>query len=250
MRFSQMLLILFLVATGLLDALFFAAVGYPGWNTLTFLVYLGLALSQVGLLAVWVVMGRLQLLIRLGGLLAGIMLLAVPLVVYTGTSYSQWLGLLLLYAGAVAVPFLGLWVQGWQLCHHSRELAESRNRSGAPFRFTLAGMLALLTGIGIVLALAQVVELPRLDGVGMVTWLGFVAILFVTFWGVWSRDPAPLRLVLLLATPLGVAVALATLQRMAMSELLTICTVLAGHATACLLLCHAAGFRFQSAARL
>ncbi len=163
------------------------------------MLYLGLVVGQLALLAFWCVMARGILTARLLATLVAIALLSQPLGRVTGGNWAEWFTLLCLFTACT-----GGVVRVTQWCGFRPQILDlPKPVCAAPpnprrAQFSLGGLLSITTFVALGLGLARHVTLPGYWAAAAASY-GFwlVLIATATLWAVVSRQPFVTRLLLL-----------------------------------------------------
>ncbi|HTN75030.1 MAG TPA: hypothetical protein VL096_07275 [Pirellulaceae bacterium] len=122
-------------------------------------IMLGLLLGEAGLVATWFATSRQPWPLRLAISWLTMALLAWPAALYSGPSWRQWVGLLLLFTSGVAVGWKIVQASGWRWCWPGENTPPPQRLLGAR-QYSLATMLEWLTTAATTLGLASWLALP------------------------------------------------------------------------------------------
>jgi len=124
---------------------------------------LGLAFSQVALIALWAVWGRNKVLVRGVGTLLGVWAVSC-LAAYSSSGSLRgggiWFGVLMFYCSISLVPFVMARFLRYELANQSVAHRPPSNSQLSASQFTIGGILSLMTAIGIALAVVRFAEFP------------------------------------------------------------------------------------------
>jgi hypothetical protein len=122
-------------------------------------VMLGLLLGEAGLVATWSACSRRHWVLRLAVAWLTMALLAWPAAYYTGPSWRQWTGLLLLFGAGVALGWKLVYATGWSW--HLPETQAATDQSALrPLQFSMANMLEWTTTLALTLGVGSWLALP------------------------------------------------------------------------------------------
>ena len=204
-RLSHHVLLL-AVATFLLDLIALRELGTHQFPHPAAIAVLGMAWGQIGLAALYLALGRQNVLFRLAITLGGIGLMVPPLARATIPNAAQWLGVLCAYAAVVAVPLAIM-----RLRRHVMTPAPVSSEGLGRWQFSLAGMMILTTFIAVLLGVGRHCHFPE-TGVLLVAacCVGFALVTLGTFWSVfrWEDPWAKIITAVLLGPVVGGALGL------------------------------------------
>lgn len=169
-------------------------------------IMLGLLLGEAGLIASWFACSRQHWLARLALGWLAMALLAWPAAMYSGPSWRQWAGLLLLFSGGVALGWKMVQASGW-VWEWPTSLSTSTSSKLRSYQFSLAALMELMTTTAATLGLASWLALPdRQPLLAACSVLVLSALPPLCFWlalaetrSLWSRAGALLIIALLSA---------------------------------------------------
>jgi hypothetical protein len=130
------------------------------------IIGLGLVFSQIALLALWVVCGRKTLVVRAVSALLGVWGVSC-LGSYSATGglgvVEAWFGLLILCSLASLAPFIVAKINRYDLIDVGSEAVRLPTTRLTSSQFTIWGLLALMTGVGVTLMLLRNAAFPWLE---------------------------------------------------------------------------------------
>ena len=199
MKSTHLLAALFGITSALLDLT--VATRFEIGCSTPIMLFLGLALGQLALLAFWCVLAGRDWLPRIAVLLAAAVFLGRPLSGITAAGWAQWSSLLGVFATCVAAPILlarCIGVGPFRV--HRDGKPHPRRRFRLPARYSLSSLLSVMSLVAVILGLNRHVAVPVQHPLVMASygfWLSLVAI--TALWSLHSGQALSVRLVLLSA---------------------------------------------------
>ena len=177
-----------------------ALTGFRSSYDTPLMIFTGLAMGQLALLAIWCVLGTGSWPARMVVTLAGVAWLSYPLGKVTGHSGSEWFIVLCLIALGTGVA---IWMgrlfgigPGVGRASGGAQVSQAPKRFS---QFSLGGLLSLMTVVALVLGLKEEMTFPFANSLaigGYGVW--FVAIAWVALWAYGSQQLMALRLAVIM----------------------------------------------------
>ncbi len=194
---------------------------------------LALGLAQLGLIAAWLATGTGNIVLRVSLSLLAMVVFSWLLSSSTQPDFTQWLGVLGLYATVVAVPiFIFHWVvvgrstsdravdspEPGELADGEHNLAadqpddaELRQSPRSPPQWTLAGIMSLITVVAVALGYGRMVDFPQAEAaLAAISCIGFALTTLISLfiaYGI-NRTRWHVPAVVLTCPPIGAVVGL------------------------------------------
>jgi len=196
-----------LVITLLVLSDFAAARGAEAYPDPRGVIFVGLVLGELALVATWCACARRSWILRVAIAWACAAGAAWPLAMFSAPSWSAWMGLLLVYSAVIAAGWKVLLSSGWQWNVAGSALAGFHKNNLRPRQISLAWIMEAMTALSLALGVGSWLALPARGpwlALATIVWLAsvtplvFCALLLETQRSGW-------KLVIALLVPLGAA---------------------------------------------
>jgi len=210
MKTFPLLIVLFIVASGLVDIVVWILFSEDTFSELAWFLTFGLALGQLGLLAAWLVISSTNIVLRVLMVVAGIGLLSIFAEQIDDSPALECSGYFFACTVTVAVPLLAARMTGMRLVntHHENNSATSEFTLRR-WQFSLRNMLLWTTSIAIVLGAMRWIDFSLVNPNNIVPYcVSFACVTYASLWSMLLVQNVFLRLTVLFVMCPFVGVAL------------------------------------------
>ncbi len=199
MKPAHLLAVLFGLAAALLDLA--VVTGFRGSYHVPLMLLLGLACGQLALLAFWCATGYRTWLWRLMVAIAAAAIFSRLLGQRTAGTPAEWFLLLCLFVGCLALALrFALRNRPHSGVHDPGNTHPGQSRRHPHLRFSLGGLLSLMTAVGLIFGLGRHFAVPANHAIEVAIYGFWLIVIALTgFWTLLSLRPLAWRFILLVA---------------------------------------------------